>query len=306
MAEVPGNNSNEDFAEFAFDTASFKRFLPRFIVDYKPNDDVTLYGVVSRGNKPGFFNNAVVAANLGVSPDVLEETAWNYELGAKTLWMDGRLLLNAAVYYIDWTNQQIRQTFLDAQGQDSTISTNAGATEVYGLELESTYIATEDLSFTGSVAYADPEYKFFVEGTFGPQLGVDADLAGNEPYRYPDWQIQVSADYATPEVFNDWGVFFRTDMNMTGKRWSEIYNLSYLGWEFKWNARIGIEDERSKLTAYVNNILDDRTLAGSFRFRDLRRFTFFANTNQTFSFPYAQLANLSRGRHFGINISYSY
>lgn len=306
IADVPSNASNEGIAAFAFDSASFKRFLPRLVLDYKPNDDMTLYGVVSRGNKPGFFNNAVVSANLGVAPEVLEESAWNYELGAKTMWMDGRFLLNIAAYYIDWTNQQIRQTFLDAQGQDSTISTNAGETEVYGFELESTFVVTEELVLSGSVAYAAPEFKVFDEPTFAPQLGVPADLSGNEPYRYPDWQIQMSADYSQPDVFNDWGVFARADMNMTGKRWSEIYNLSYIGWEYKLNLRAGIEDDNWKLTAYVNNVFDDRSLAGSFRFRDLRRFVFFANTNQSFSFPYAQLANLNRGRNFGINISYSY
>lgn len=309
LADVPSNASNEGIAAFAFDNASFKRFLPRFIVDYKPNDDMTLYGVVSRGNKPGFFNNATVATNLGIAPEVLEETSWNYELGAKTLWMDGRLLLNVAGYYIDWKNQQIRQTFLDAQGQDSTISTNAGETKVYGFEVESTFVVNENLTLSGSAAYADPEFKSFFESTFGPQLGAtDAigDLSGNEPYRYPDWQLQIGADFKQPDVMNDWDFFARTDMNMIGKRWSEIYNLSYIGWEYKWNLRMGIEDDNWRLTAYVNNILDDRSLAGSFRFRDLRRFVFFANTNQSFSFPYAQLANLNRGRYFGVNVSYSY
>lgn len=306
LAEVPSLGSNKGIEAFAFDTASFKRTLPRFIVDYKPNENATLYGVVSQGNKPGYFNDAAVAERLGVSPEVKEEVIWNYELGAKTLWMDGRLLLNAAVYYLDWTNQQIRQTFLDSQGQDSQIATNAGKTEVYGLEIESSFVVSDSLVLSGSVAFADPEYKFFVEETFAPQLGVDPDLAGNEPYRYPDWQIQMSADYTRPAAMNDWDFFARTDLNMIGKRWSEIYNLSYIGWEYKWNLRAGLENENWRLTAYVNNILDDRTLAGSFRFRDLRRFARFDGTTGSFTFPYAQLVNLNRGRHFGVNISYSF
>lgn len=306
LAEVPTLGSNEGVAAFEFDTASFKRTLPRFIVDYKPNEDITLYGVVSQGNKPGFFNNRAVALNLGVDPTVKEETIWNYELGAKTLLMNGRLLLNAAVYFLDWSNQQIRQTFLDAQGQDSQITTNAGETEVYGFELESSFVVSERLILSGSVAFADPEYKFFVEETFAPQLGVDPDLAGNEPYRYPDWQIQLSANYNSPAAFNDWDFFARTDLNMIGERWSEIYNLSYIGWEYKWNLRAGFERENWRLTAYVNNILDDRTLAGSFRFRDLRRFASFNGTTFNYTFPYAQLVNLNRGRHFGVNISYSF
>ena len=94
---------------------------------------------------------------------------------------------------------------------------------------------------------------------------------------------------------------------MVGKRWSEIYNLSYLGWEYKWNLRTGLQNDNWKLTAYVNNILDDRTLAGSFRFRDLRRFVCLdQTTGKCAKFPYAQLANLNRGRHFGVNLSYSF
>ena len=306
LAEVPSLGSNKGVEAFEFDTASFKRTLPRFIVDYKPNEDVTLYAVIAQGNKPGFFNNRAVAVNLGVDPTVKEETIWNYEFGAKTLWMDGRLLLNAAVYFLDWKNQQIRQTFLNAQGQDSQITTNAGETEVSGFELESSFVVSERLVLSGSLAFADPEYKFFVEETFAPQLGVDPDLAGNEPYRYPDWQVQLSADYNQPGVLNDWDFFARTDLNMTGERWSEIYNLSYIGWEYKWNLRAGLERENWRLTAYVNNILDDRTLAGSFRFRDLRRFARFDQTTGSFTFPYAQLVNLNRGRHFGVNVSYSF
>ncbi|MXZ29145.1 MAG: TonB-dependent receptor [Gammaproteobacteria bacterium] len=306
QAEVPRLGSSKNLEAYRFDTASFKRTLPRFIVDYKPSEDVTLYGVVSQGNKPGYFNNRAVAESLGIDPAVKEETIWNYEVGAKTLWMDGRLLLNAAAYYLDWKNQQIRQTFLNVQGQASTIATNAGKTEVYGFELESSLAVSERWVLSGSVAFADPEYKFFVEETFAPQLGTDSDLAGNEPYRYPDWQLQVSANYNQSGVLNDWDFFARTDLNMTGERWSEIYNLSYLGWEYKWNLRGGIANENWRLTAYVNNILDDRTLAGSYRFRDLRRFARFDQTTGSFTFPYAQLANLSRGRHFGVNVSYSF
>ena len=307
-AEVPTLGDNSDDARFQFDTASYKAFLPRVVLDYKPTDDITIYGVVAKGNKPGNFNDRAVSEALGLEPQVREEIVWNYEIGAKTLWLDGRFLLNIAGYYMDWTDQQIRQTFLDDQGQDSTITTNAGKTEVYGFELETTFIATEELEFSGSIAYAAPEYKEFFEPTFAPQLGVDPDLAGNEPYRYPDWQMQFTASYAKPDVFNDWGFFARTDINMTGKRWSEIYNLSYIGWEYKWNIRTGFEDDNWKITAYVDNLLDDRSLAGSFRFRDLRRFAPFngPNTSGGFTFPYAQLVNLNRGRNFGVNVSYSY
>ena len=147
---------------------------------------------------------------------------------------------------------------------------------------------------------------FRAEETFAPQLGVDPDLAGNEPYRYPDWQIQLSADYNRPGMMSNWDFFARSDPNMIGERWSEIYSLSHIGWEYKWNLRAGLQNENWRLTACVNNILDDRTLAGSFRFRGLRRFARFDQIMGSCTFPYAQLVNLNRGRRFGVNISYGF
>lgn len=46
-------------------------------MDYKPSEDITLYGVVAQGNKPGYFNNRAVALSPGIDPAVKEETIWN-------------------------------------------------------------------------------------------------------------------------------------------------------------------------------------------------------------------------------------
>ena len=172
LAEAPSLGSNEGFDAFEFDTASFERTLPRFIVDYKPNDDATLYAVIAQGNKPGFCNNRAVALIMGVDPTVKEETIWNYEIGASrpSGWTAASWSTRPCTTSTGQT-EQIRQTFLDAQFQDSQITTNAGETEVYGFELESSFVVTERLVVSRSVSFADPRVQVLRGGNLRAATG---------------------------------------------------------------------------------------------------------------------------------------
>ena len=262
--------------------------------------------MLSRGNKPGFFNNAALAARLpSVSETVEEESIWNYEVGAKTEWLDNTLQANIAVYYIDWTNQQIRQTFIDALGQASAANTNTGKTTGWGFEFEGAYLVNENFTLNGTLAFSDLEYDFFVEETFAPQLGTDSNLEGNRPFRFPDWQGSISGNWVAP-AFGEWDFFAKLDYTFTGKRWNEIYNLSYIGWEHMVNGRVGLESEGMRFSFWVDNLLNDNTPTGAFRFRDITRFISFANTNGSFSFPYNQQVQLGTRTQFGVSASFSF
>ncbi len=68
---------------------------------------------------------------------VKEEEQWTYELGAKASWLDGRLITNLAVYYIDWQNQGLftNVKILQTAGTylTTTIIRNVGQSEVTGI-----------------------------------------------------------------------------------------------------------------------------------------------------------------------------
>jgi iron complex outermembrane recepter protein len=131
---------------------SLDSVLPRYTLDYKLNDDVLIYGVAAKGNKPGGVNTGLYSAiytdaqvaefvSLGAA-NFKEEEIWSYEIGAKTTWYDNKLVLNAAAFYIDWTNQQLTQTApVQATGRrDGILGTvaynvNAGQSEIKGLEI---------------------------------------------------------------------------------------------------------------------------------------------------------------------------
>ena len=86
--------------------------------------------------------------------------------------------------------------------------------------------------------------------------------AETSPTGIADWQVQLSADYNLPGMMFYCDFFARSDLNMIGEAAGrKSYNLSYIGWEYKWNLRASLKNESWTLTAYVNNIVDDRRMA---------------------------------------------
>jgi iron complex outermembrane recepter protein len=100
-----------------FSTGHVVKVTPKVSLTWQPNDNQTLYGTAAQGYRRG-QPNGVVALNGGRSaldptdPAVIPESAdgdslWNYEIGSKSIWFDGRLRTNLAAYYIDWSNMQV-------------------------------------------------------------------------------------------------------------------------------------------------------------------------------------------------------
>ena len=71
-------------------------WLPRFAAEYRFNPDLMVYGSIARGYRPGGVNYR--ASN----PETLtfdSESAWNFELGAKSVWFNNRLGVNLAIFH---------------------------------------------------------------------------------------------------------------------------------------------------------------------------------------------------------------
>ena len=117
---------------------SFNAFLPKVTAKYKATDQLLVYANISKGNKPGTLNSAdqgVPAADLEVD----EETAWNFEIGIKSAWMDNRVIANAAVYHIDWDDLQLTSTraaTVNGQPRTFSILENVGKATINGIELD--------------------------------------------------------------------------------------------------------------------------------------------------------------------------
>lgn len=88
--------------------ATFDAFLPRASLQYKISDRMNVYATYSEGTTPGGFNTSIYT--LPEYRTIKEENLRNYEIGFKGR-ITRNLTIEAAVYYMDWLNQQTTGTF---------------------------------------------------------------------------------------------------------------------------------------------------------------------------------------------------
>jgi iron complex outermembrane recepter protein len=118
-------------------------------VSYKPSSNFTTYATVSTGFRSPVINAQAGQASIVNPKDIIipsgatSDNLKNYELGAKSTWLDGRLNANVAIYYIDWKNIQVQANRVSDSIQ---FATNIGGAKSKGLELEITAIPIPGLT----------------------------------------------------------------------------------------------------------------------------------------------------------------
>ena len=78
--------------------------------DYKPTDTTLIYASASQGYRAG---GTVVRVVPELPASYGADYTWNYELGAKTQWLDRKLQVNVAAYRINWYDTQISGEFFN-------------------------------------------------------------------------------------------------------------------------------------------------------------------------------------------------
>ncbi len=137
---------------------------PKLQVAYRPDDDNMIYGVISKGFRPGGPTNIVPPslcggdlANLGLSEPLSQfhaDTLWNYEAGYKGTLAEGRVTLDAAAFFMDWTDVQQAVRLACGFG----FVGNVGSAESKGLELEFMAQASEHFSVFVTAGYTDAQF----------------------------------------------------------------------------------------------------------------------------------------------------
>ena len=198
---------------------------PKFEADYSLTRDKMVYAVVSKGFRPGGVvpivppgtpgtANDCVAALAAANPNItLEQTRsfksdslWNYEVGAKTAWLDRRAILNVSAFDIRWKN--IQQNVLLQCGFQYVA--NAGAAESKGAEMELRAQATEHLDLSLGLGYQDAKIT---------QAGQSPQPVGSPVFQVPDWTGNASAVYTIP-VTADWSLMNELDYSYMGSSFS--------------------------------------------------------------------------------------
>ncbi len=125
-------------------------WLKKFNLSWRASKDLMVYATAADGMRPGGANQVI-----GLSESLTAyrgDSLWNYELGAKSSWLDNSLRLNVAVYQIDWEDMQISAT--TANGSYGFL-TNAGAARMRGIEWELSYRPLAGLELAANTNYID-------------------------------------------------------------------------------------------------------------------------------------------------------
>jgi iron complex outermembrane recepter protein len=136
------------------DRATFTSFTPRAVAVWNVNDDSNVYLSAAKGLKSGGFNGGnILPAERTYEP----EQNWTYELGSKNVLLGRRLRLNAAAYFVDWSDLQTLSLSANPAFLGS-ITRNVGEATSYGFELEGILQLTPGLRGSLQFAWSDPKY----------------------------------------------------------------------------------------------------------------------------------------------------
>ncbi|GAA6151576.1 TonB-dependent receptor [Pseudoteredinibacter isoporae] len=231
----------------------------KILVSYDVNEDVLLYGTRSEGFRQG-------GANVLFDPtDTRSETSYrpdyvtNYELGAKLSLADGQLIVNSAVYLMEWDDIQVE--LLEATRPNEFV-TNLGSARLYGWELESTYspASISGLKFSFGLTLSKQELRedsldnvgnpFANKGDPIPNAISDSAFIGVEQ-RFTAFDqaayVNVTASY-TGESQTDFA-----ENSFRNRRWGDFVST---------NVSAGLDSETWSLIFYANNLFDDRSPLG--------------------------------------------
>lgn len=202
--------------------------LFKFNTSYQVTDDVLGYFTVSEGYRIGNSNGIGVcpaydpannqqgacallpgqqfgpgAGDVSTRDEFQfgSDTTTNYELGFKSTLMDGRVTLNGAVYYIEWTDPQLSSATINAS---IPIRVNAEGAESKGFEVNGAWAVSENLSVRGSYSHSGASLTADAPGlvgTISPPGFSTVLLDGRDGDRLPgspEDQFAVFGTYVMP------------------------------------------------------------------------------------------------------------
>jgi len=244
---------------FSLDQASsnFEEVLPSISVSYKPTERLHFYGTVSRGYHAGGPNSFdAIAAGAPNSYD--PEYVTNYELGIKGSNANASLKYDLAIFHMQWEDQQIQSAFTPLIG----FTTNAGESEISGIEFSGQYVPVDGLSLSLSLSALDTEYTEYFAPISAAPFGLNPDLSGNELVYAADFSGNFSVQYQWPIGHDGWDIRLRGDINHVGKRPFDVTNLLIADAYTTVNFYAGIQNDRYEIGLYGNNVTDEDYLTG--------------------------------------------
>jgi iron complex outermembrane receptor protein len=219
--------------------------LPKLNLSYTPTPDLTVYGTIARGSRPGGVNLPIpiptvqqLEANpaayncnvplinqqnpslpvppgsyLSTQPTYGPDSVWSYELGEKARFDDRRFSVDADFYYITWSKIQQVVSLTCGYPYD----TNAGNAQAYGPEIETSMRVIEGLDFKLSGAYTHADIND--PSTAAQEAGF---YPGIKIINVPEYTVVAAIEYQRP-INQTLGAVFHLSSSLVGPIQDQAY-----------------------------------------------------------------------------------
>jgi iron complex outermembrane recepter protein len=257
----------------------FDFFTPRVTFEHDLTDENLLYVSVARGAKAGGFNSgAILIAPATTSPFQVydPEFNWTYEIGSKNDFVDGKLTVNMAAYFTDWTDQQVNGADPNGNILSTTITSNLGNAEIFGFEVEAAIRPTDSFRIDATASYVNAEFEDGtvdrVFATFGAPFtaapcdnivcNANGDISGNRLPRVPEFQAALGVQF-DGQIGGTIGYYIRADGSYQSRSFADTINASIISDRFLANSRVGFTYKNASLSVWARNLLDEKYVSNS-------------------------------------------
>jgi iron complex outermembrane recepter protein len=273
------------------ETSTASGVNPKFNLSYEPSKDLTLYTQIAKGFRPGGVNYPP-PANLcpGRNGTYVPDYIWNYEVGEKARFADGRISVNADLYYIRLYNSQQLLTLPCSY----VFTTNVGTGESYGPEVEISAKLTKELSFSVSGTYTTAHIVSVNPSLAGSTIGSTETLVPGIPLlNVPKYSVSSAIDYAVP-LNDSLTLTARLNATTTGPSYDLNYYVERLPSYTIADARIGLRG------GHWDGYLFARNLTNKIAALTVDTLAYFAPT------PALSIPAVTTPRTVGVQLNYKY
>ena len=315
-----GNDNNGTSLVSQPGTTNANGVAPRVIATYKISEGANLNAQISRGFRLGGINDPLNVplctpqdlVTFGGRDTWKDETAWNYEGGVKSRLPGGKGSFNVAAFYMDIRDLQATVT---AGSCSSRLIFNVPKARSQGFEAEFQVVPTRNVDVALSTSFNDSTLRSTLTSTdaSGNVSVVSGIQSGRRLPTVPRFQSAAAATF-------QWGMKAGSIVYVTlmhqyiGARFTQVgdqdlgtlnllsfgkntigapltagvftYNPELPGYNIA-NLRGGVRRHRWDVSAYLNNITDERALLSFDQERGTRaRISYLVNQPRTFGVSY--------------------
>jgi len=276
-----------------YQSMDWSNTTPKIGLQWSPSDDAQLYAYYTKGFRSGGFDNRADPQYAGIPYD--EENTDSYEVGLKSVFLDGTVRFNAALFYNEVADIQRTSFFEGSEGAPAQLTQNVADATVTGAEIDFSALLSENFVLTFNAGYLDASYDEIFT-SFDPALPLE-DQEDLEFARAPELTFSTSVNYdfaiadhgflSSRLAYSYRDSTFYDDRNR-GKFPS--YSLVDVGFTYAPN------DGVWSLSLYGKNLLDTAVLGSIVSFPP----AFYPGPDGNYT------AGLGKGRRWGLEFAYHF